>query len=330
MTDYQKPELLALAFDQYQRYRLAAEVLDRVRDPGRSFDIIEIGGHPGYSRKFFPSDRVIVADMLSSGDSLDLLASAESLPFEDHVFPVALAVDVLEHIPPGNRQAALQEMARVSSELVLIAAPFDYSLARECERMVFDFIKDWLGYEHKYLKEHLESPAPDLVQTESELVRLGFDTEIFPNGYIERWLVMMLGYYYFEGFPRDLDLRKEITEFYNKNFFWQDLAEPAYRHLIVASRTRLREKPGALADLVSRKQKLPEPNYERMRLWLDLFVQGETRRLLERIGEMEAVLREKEEEIQNQKAYIAELEDFHKKVKGSLIYKIYRGLFRKS
>jgi len=328
MTDYLRPELLAVAFDQYQRCRLVAEVLARLRAPGEKFLVLEVGGHPGLSRKFLEADQVIIADMLSAGHSLDMIASAEALPFPDHSFDAVLAVDVLEHILPEERKQALQEMARVSQELLIVAAPFAYALARSAEKMVFDFIKEWLGYEHNYLKEHLTHPAPDLVETESELVSLGFDTVIVPNGQIERWLLMMLGYYYFDGIPSATELRRELTTFYNRNFFWSDVAEPAYRHLIAGSRHKLREKPGALDDILAKKQQHPEPDYERFSLWLQLFMQGETRRLLEKIDDLNFQLSEKELEISHQQKYIAELEDFHNKVKATIPYQIYRALFK--
>ena len=329
MNDYLRPELVSIAFDQYQRYRIVAEVLDRLREPDQAFDILEVGGHPGLIRKFLESDRIIVADMVTGGESLDMLSTAESLPFPDNSFPVVLAVDVLEHIVPEARPKAIAEIARVAKDILILAAPFDYALSRGAEKLVYDFIKEWLGYEHKFLKDHLENPAPNLVETESLLVSLGFDTVIIPNGELERWLVMMLGYYYFDGFPSAMELRKEITSFYNRNYFWMDVAEPAYRHVIVATRKRMREKPAALSDIIDKKVQYPEPDYERMRLWLELFMQGETRRLMERITSLEQQLAEKNTETAHQKKYIEELEDFHSKVKATVPYKIYEALLKR-
>lgn len=329
MSKYLEPGLLGLAFDLYQRYRLVAEALDRLRPPGKKLEVLEVGGHPGFCRKFLGSDSVVVADIISAGNDLDLVASAENLPYPDRAFPVVIAVDVLEHISPERRKPSLEEIARVSSDLVLIAAPFDYALARDAEKLVFDFIKEWLGYEHNYLKEHLENPAPGLVETESELVRLGFDTVVLPNGLLERWVLMMFGYYYYDGFPDAMELRRGITEFYNQNYFWQDLAEPAYRHLIVASRESLREKPGALDDLVAKKQNLPAPDFERFRAWLELFRLGQNKRLLLKLDELEVRLKEKDNALAHLQAYIAELEDFHKKVKSSPAYKIYEKLLKR-
>ena len=223
-----------------------------------------------------------------------MMSSAEALPFPDHSFPAVLAVDVLEHIIPEHRAKAIQEIARVTQDILILAAPFAYSLSRAAEKLVYDFIKEWLGYEHKFLKDHLENPAPDMVETESLLVSLGFDTVIIPNGQLERWLVMMLGYYYFDGFPNAMELRRELTSFYNRNFFWTDVAEPAYRHVIVATRKSLREKPSALKDIINKEMKYPKPDYERMRLWLQLFMQGETRRLTEKVSALELQLAEKD------------------------------------
>ena len=81
---------------------------------------------------------------------------------------------------------------------------------------------------------------------------------------------------------------------------------------------------------MAKKVKTPEPSYERLKLWLQLFITGETRRLLDQIKVMCKELEEKNEEIKNQKQYITQLEDFHRKVKGSRAYKIYEGLFKRN
>jgi len=328
MSKYHKPELVALPFDQYQRYRLVAEVLDRLRRPGEKFEVLDVGGHPGLARAFFDQDLVIVSDLLSSGNDFEIMADSITLPFPDQSFNLVIAVDLLEHILPSERNQVLRELARVSSELVFISAPFDFSLSKEAERMVFDFIKEWLGYEHKYLKQHLEIPAPKLFETEAEMIKLGFDTVIFPNGELSRWLLLMLVYYYFEGFPRAIELRKKLSEFYNQHYFFQDLTEPAYRHLIVGSKNRIREMPNALDELSAKKKSEPTPDFELLRSTLEIFRSGENRRLLDKIQELKAELKDKEEQIQHLRNYIAELEDFNKKVRESIFYKIYQTFFK--
>jgi len=329
MSKYLCSELLSYPFDQYQRYRLVAEILDRLRESGERFMILEVGGFHGLARKFLDQDDVVIVDLFCNGENLDIISDAENLPFPDRAFPVVISTDFLEHIKPQDRSIAIQEMARVSSELVLLAAPFQYQLARSAEKLVFDFIKDWLGYEHKYLKEHLEREAPDLIETESELIKAGFDTIIFPNCYLERWLLMMLIYYYFEGLPSGMKIRQEISRFYNQHYFWKDIAEPAYRHLILASRKIVREKPEAFKDLIEKRHTEPEPSFEKLKLWAELFRAGEVKRLLGRISELENLLNEKENELNHLKSYISELEDFQSKTKNSLAYRIYEKFFKR-
>jgi len=326
---YLEPELISLPFDQYQRYRLVAEVLDRLRPSEEAVEILEVGGYPGVGKRFFLKDEFFIVDLFAEGKADEVVASALSLPFPDDSFPVVISVDLLEHLLPEQREQAISEMARVSAELILLSAPFQYSLARQTEKLVFEFIKDWLGWEHKYLKEHLEIPAPKLVETESELVKLGFDTQILPNGNLERWLIMMLGYYYLEGLADALELRQRLSQFYNQHFFFWDISEPAYRHLIVASRCWLKEKPQALEDLISKIQREPEPDYQRFQLWLEFFRHGEIRRFEEKISQLEQALKSREEEIAHLRAYISELEDFHQKVKSSLLYRLYQAVFKR-
>ena len=56
----------SLPFDQYQRYRLVADLIDRVRRPDGELRILDIGGRTGLLRKFLPNDRVDLVDLESS------------------------------------------------------------------------------------------------------------------------------------------------------------------------------------------------------------------------------------------------------------------------
>lgn len=47
---------------------------------------------------------------------------AHSLPFEDKQFRISACIDVLEHILPGDDEAAVKNLARVTREYLLISA----------------------------------------------------------------------------------------------------------------------------------------------------------------------------------------------------------------
>jgi len=56
------------------------------------------------------------ADRMVAGDVTDL-------PFGDDSFDVALALDVLEHIPPADRARAIDELVRTTRRRVIVACP---------------------------------------------------------------------------------------------------------------------------------------------------------------------------------------------------------------
>lgn len=53
----------------------------------------------------------------------DVTADIRSLPFQDTTFDVAMACQVLEHIPFDDFEKGLKELARVSSRYVVISLP---------------------------------------------------------------------------------------------------------------------------------------------------------------------------------------------------------------
>jgi SAM-dependent methyltransferase len=54
----------------------------------------------------------------------DVVADIRSLPFKDNSFDVAVAFEVLEHIPFKDIEKALNELRRVSRKAVIISLPY--------------------------------------------------------------------------------------------------------------------------------------------------------------------------------------------------------------
>src|ERR1700722_19334912 len=52
-----------------------------------------------------------------------MIASAAQLPVKNNEFDVVLSSDVLEHIPPDQRQAVIDETLRVARKLVIFGFP---------------------------------------------------------------------------------------------------------------------------------------------------------------------------------------------------------------
>ena len=47
---------LSLPFDQYQRYRLVADLINQVRPEGRRLRVLDVGGRTGLLKRFLPSE----------------------------------------------------------------------------------------------------------------------------------------------------------------------------------------------------------------------------------------------------------------------------------
>jgi GT2 family glycosyltransferase/peptidoglycan hydrolase CwlO-like protein/SAM-dependent methyltransferase len=227
--------LLELPFDQYQRYRIVQEVIDAVRwkHPLR---VLDVGGSPGTLVRFLPEDDVLIVDVADQG-GLDLYASGTALPFIDRAFDVVVAVDTLEHLPPAERSRFLEQLVRVASEAVIVAAPFDDPAVVQAEEFLHNLILSRYGTPYHFMDEHRRYGLPDLAATEAFLAERGFRTAVLPNGYLHHWLVAISVFFLLQWRFHDERLNAVANAYYNANFYRLDNCEPSYRHVIVAAKS---------------------------------------------------------------------------------------------
>ncbi len=96
--------VLSLPFDQYQRYRLVADVLERLRQGEQPLRILDVGGRTGVLREFLEHDDITLVDMEASDERGLVLGDGCQLPFRDESFDVVACFDTLEHIRPARRK----------------------------------------------------------------------------------------------------------------------------------------------------------------------------------------------------------------------------------
>ena len=133
-----RSEQLNLPFDQYQRYRIIADVLGRLRTGSEPLRILDVGGGQAIILKFLPEDKVTVLDQSEPREEVPdfVKGDATALPFEDGSFDYVVSVDTYEHIPPEARETYLSELRRTARRGVLLAAPFDSAAVRDAESIV--------------------------------------------------------------------------------------------------------------------------------------------------------------------------------------------------
>jgi len=226
---------LELPFDQYQRYKIIQEIVDELRD-GKDVKVLDVGGHPGLLLGFLPGDEVYVTDVVPCDIPTFVPTRGKVLPFKDESFDVVVSVDKLEHVPPEEREGFISELVRVSKDCVVLAAPFADADVLVAEQILYDFVKNALGYSHECLREHLKYGLPRWRDIESFLKARELRYSAIPNGYLYNWLFMMLVSFYIRSLPNPRAVEAKVNAFYNAHFYESDNAPPGYRKVIIISK----------------------------------------------------------------------------------------------
>ena len=225
---------LELPFDQYQRYRFAADLLDEVRPSGASWSILDVGGRTALLRAFLPRDRVTLVDLEASAEPGLVLGDGARMPFADRSFDVVTAFDTLEHVPSPLRAAFLAECLRVARTYVAIVGPYQDPAVEESERLLQRFLKEKLGVEHRYLEEHRHHGLPSRGEVEAQLASSGAVVASLGHGNLERWLALISLSLYMDYTHELRGVASRFFRFYNTHLYASDHAAPVYRHAVVA------------------------------------------------------------------------------------------------
>ena len=224
-----------LPFDQYQRYRLVADVIEAVRKPGQKLVVLDVGGRTALLRRFLPHDRVELVDVEASEERGLVLGDGSRLPFQERSFDAVVTFDTLEHVPPNRRDDFVRECRRVARRWVVIAGPYRTPETERAEKLLREFLTTKLRERHRYLEEHHENGLPERAPVEQLLEQLGGRVVSIGHGNLERWLPLMGLSLYLD---RDAPLRpiaREFFRYYNRVLFASDHEEPVYRHAVVAA-----------------------------------------------------------------------------------------------
>lgn len=229
-------DVLALPFDQYQRYRLVADIVERLREDGRALSILDVGGRTGLLGRFLERDRLTLVDTEPDvGRERLVLGDGCRLPFADGAFDLVCAFDTLEHVPPGAREAFVSESRRVARRWVVLAGPYDAPRVNAAEARLKEFMLEKLHLRHRYLEEHAAHGLPDRAAVERQLASLGGRVTRLGHANLDRWLVLMCLSMYLDDDAALRPLAASFFEFYNASLYASDHAPPVYRHAIVAA-----------------------------------------------------------------------------------------------
>ena len=233
------PQAVWTSFDRYSRYAALAGVVRQSLGPGRH-RVLDVGDASGYLRVFDPDLDVVSADVSSYGEPLPgavrVVADGTALPFADATFDAVVSSDALEHVAPARRDGFLREAARVSRDVVAVAAPFDTPGVGGAEDLVRRYALLSTGTPQLQLEEHRDYGLPDLDATRATLQSCELQVDATGNGNLHDWVSMMLLKHQLMARPALDPLNAGYDLAYNFLFTGRNLVPPYYRHVVAGRR----------------------------------------------------------------------------------------------
>ncbi|MEW6235579.1 MAG: methyltransferase domain-containing protein [Candidatus Omnitrophota bacterium] len=226
--------LKKLPFDHFQRCRFAAHIVEAAGKSEAS--ILDVGGARGLLPLFLPEADVSVIDVVWEDAPQSLRYGGETLPFADRSFDVVVSLDTLEHIPLDRRQRFLDELCRVTNDMLILSGPYNESHVSEAETVLREFIAGKLNGEDRFLEEHALYTLPDRAETLDVIRSHGFSAFEFPNGFLPRWLSLQLANYALGVAPELAEGKANLNALYNSHYYALDNRYPAYRIAAAACR----------------------------------------------------------------------------------------------
>ncbi|MBN2516675.1 MAG: class I SAM-dependent methyltransferase [Deltaproteobacteria bacterium] len=179
------------------RYLPIVRFIRRLPDP-IAYPILEVGsGDRGIAP--FLRRSVVTVDLNFDPENMKRVGAMkvpvrgeiEHLPFLNDSFDMAIAVDILEHLPENQRETSIKELFRVARKYVAVAVPCGGKAVR-VEGLLDRFHQIRFGVPNKWLVEHKKNilPAVDVL---SELFKKQscFSTmKIESNTHLILWFVL--------------------------------------------------------------------------------------------------------------------------------------------
>lgn len=232
---------LSISFDQYQRYKVISDIINKFRTENKTFKILDVGASFEENlKKFLPFDDIYYLDKDYPPEYKQrtnfIVGDITRLEL-DETYDFVVSIDTYEHIPVNSREKFINNLLHLSRIATIMAAPFDTPGVKEHEILANEMYKLSHGTEYRWLHEHILNGLPSLPFTIELVKKSGFKYAVIPNGYLPRWHEMISTYLMTEGMLEFSKSLEELNEFYNKNFYCYDNLNPAYRQVIVINKS---------------------------------------------------------------------------------------------
>ena len=244
-SNMNKERFFPWTFDQYHRYsviRAALKFFFKEQSP-RVLDVGGVSPQRGGRGFWFPIREIIpdgsyVLDKSPVSLQGYIQGDAAHLPFKDNSVDVVSALDVLEHVKPQKREGVLEELGRVSQDVVLISVPKATKDVEIAEDMLYDQVKKLYQIDHTQLREHRRYGLPQR-ETVSEILKsIGFSQSHFSYGSLTNWMFFQSLKHGFL-FQSESDFILEEIDWFETHYLKESEFEPPFiRQFWAASKKR--------------------------------------------------------------------------------------------
>ena len=222
-----------LSFDLYDRLSCLAEAIETL-DPGGAARALDVGGYPCLLADALPGREVWTLDRIPCERERYVQGTGADLPFGDGEFDVVVASDTLEHILPAQRDAFLDQCARVAKGQLVLSGPFDTPGVAWAERTLNDWHARLHGRPQQWLKEHIDCGLPPLAPVAERLRGKGASVRIHPHGDLLEWFLLEFAAIAAPALPGAQPAVEAFSRAYNHHWAGHEARWAAYRHVVVA------------------------------------------------------------------------------------------------
>lgn len=241
MTEKTKKEGIDLSTDIYVRASVIGKLINFLTNK-KDLKILDVGGYQG-KLEIFTDFPVQVLDIFDVKEKNYIKGNAKNINFPDNYFDVVTSIETLEHIEGKDRKKVLEELVRVSKDLVIVSCPVLTDENINLENFASDFFKKQTGSDHPWLKEHKEYSLPQEELVFNVLSKKLKSLIVIDNDPAIYWLEMIL-LHFFDIVSKEQysDEIKNLYGQFNTSLALQKPRKPIYRKIFVGRKKKDLEK----------------------------------------------------------------------------------------
>lgn len=142
-----------LPYDVFERHKKVGSFVNLADT------VLDVGGQLNQLANFCKPKKIVVANIKESQEQADVIVEKSNLPFKNNSFSAVCAIDVIEHIPKGQRAAFLKELVRVAKRIIILSFPIGTERHKQYEAEIYRWLQD-RGRDVGYLRQHLKYGLP--------------------------------------------------------------------------------------------------------------------------------------------------------------------------